>query len=76
MAKPKTAPTPAPVKRRKPEKARKDDQIRIRLTAEQKEAFTEVAERAGLDVSSWLRWLGVREVQRAQGAAPESTKIT
>lgn len=72
MAKPKTA--PPPVKRRKSEKARKDDQIRIRLTAEQKEAFTEVAERAGLDVSSWLRWLGVREVQRAQGAAPDAAK--
>lgn len=74
MAKSKT--TAVTVKRRKPAKARKDEQVRIRLTTEQKDAFTEAATNAGLDVSSWLRWLGVREVQRAQGAAPEATKTT
>lgn len=72
MAKSKTS--AATVKRRKPAKARKDDQIRIRLTTEQKAAFTEAAERVGLDVSSWLRWLGVREVGQAQGTTPGSAK--
>lgn len=71
MAKPKTAAT---VKHRKPAKARKEDQIRIRVTEEQKRLFTEAAEQAGLDVSNWLRWLGVREVQRAASPAADPTK--
>jgi hypothetical protein len=31
------------------------------VTAEQKAALIEAAERAGLDVSAWLRSLGLRE---------------
>lgn len=50
----------------KPEKSRKDELIRIRVTADQKDAFEQVAETAGLDVSAWLRALGVKEVQRAR----------
>ncbi len=65
--------TTKPAKRRKPAKARKDDQIRIRVTEEQKRAFTDAAERAGLDVSSWLRSLGMREVQHA-APAPEPAR--
>jgi hypothetical protein len=48
------------VKRRKPKSARKESEIRIRLTRDQKRQFTLAAERAGLDVSSWLRTLGVQ----------------
>ncbi len=49
------------MKRRKPTAQRKEDSIRIRVTAEQKRILTEHAARAGLDVSSWLRSLGLRE---------------
>jgi len=50
----------------KSDKARLGDLIRIRVTEEQKQVFEEVAQIAGLDVSSWLRSLGVREVQRVR----------
>lgn len=45
----------------KADEDRKDDIIRIRVTAEQKAMFSAAAERAGYDVSVWLRGLGVRE---------------
>ena len=54
------------MKRRKPKVARKDDQIRVRLTREQKMAFTSAATKAGLDVSSWLRSLGVQAVTQTE----------
>lgn len=40
---------------------RKEEIIRLRVTAEQKQTLTEAAERAGLGVSSWLLMLGLRE---------------
>ena len=49
------------MKRRKVKEARKGESLRLRLTAGQKEAFTKAAERAGLDLSSWLRSIAVRE---------------
>ena len=42
---------------------RKEDQIRIRVTADQKKILTEAAEKAGLGVSSWLLTLGLREAR-------------
>jgi len=53
------------VKRRKPKALRKEDMIRIRVTADQKRVMAEAAERAGLDVSTWLRVLGLREAGNA-----------
>jgi len=50
------------MKHRKTKDERKDEELRIRLTVSQKEAFTKAAERAGLDLSNWLRSLAVREV--------------
>jgi uncharacterized protein (DUF1778 family) len=38
----------------------KEESIRIRVTEEQKRMLTEAAEREGLDVSTWLRFLGLR----------------
>lgn len=38
----------------------KEESIRIRVTEEQKRVLTEAAEREGLDVSTWLRFLGLR----------------
>lgn len=54
----------ATVKRRKPKALRKEESIRIRVTAEQKAALEEAAKRAGIGVSSWLLTLGLREAQR------------
>ena len=48
-------------KRRKPKAQRKDYSIRIRVTAQQKRTLEEAAQQAGLEVSSWLRALGLRE---------------
>lgn len=43
---------------------RKEDQIRIRVTADQKVTLTEAAAKAGLGVSSWLLSLGIREARK------------
>jgi len=42
------------------EKTTKDDVIRMRVTAEQKAAIVEAAERDGLELSAWLRQLALR----------------
>lgn len=55
---------PTPPKRRPRKAALKDQNILIRVTAEQKRALVAAAERAGLELSSWLRALGLREAQR------------
>lgn len=46
---------------------RKDDVIRMRVTADQKDAITSAASREGLEVSQWLRQLALR----AAGMLPE-----
>jgi uncharacterized protein (DUF1778 family) len=46
---------------------RKGDVVRMRVTAEQKDAITREASRNGLEVSQWLRQLALR----AAGALPE-----
>jgi hypothetical protein len=51
------------MKRRKPKAQRKEQSIRVRVTEAQKRALTDVATRAGLDVSAWLRAIGLREAQ-------------
>ncbi len=48
------------MKRRKPKAQRKEATIQIRLTDEQKRTLVQAANRAGLDVSSWLRTLGLQ----------------
>lgn len=60
------------VKRRKPKAERKEADIRIRVTPEQKKLLTEAALQAGLDVSSWLRSLGMREAN-GNGRSPGPT---
>jgi uncharacterized protein (DUF1778 family) len=42
-------------------KSLKDDVVRMRISAEQKKALTEAADRAGLELSAWLRQLSLRE---------------
>lgn len=53
---------------RRPAKGTKDDVVRMRVTAEQKRAITEAANRDGLELSAWLRQLALR----AAGALPKN----
>ena len=48
----------------KPAASRKEEQVRIRCTAAQKALLIAAADRAGLEVSSWLRSVGLREAER------------
>lgn len=50
-----------------PMKALKDEVVRMRVSAEQKQALTSAAERDGLELSAWLRQVGLR----AAGVLPE-----
>jgi uncharacterized protein (DUF1778 family) len=52
--------------RRKPSNQLKDNQVRIRLTREQKQKLVFAAQRAGLDVSSWLRTVGLQAADEEQ----------
>jgi uncharacterized protein (DUF1778 family) len=45
----------------------KDDVVRMRVTADQKQAMEQAAERAGLELSAWLRQLALR----AAGVLPK-----
>jgi uncharacterized protein (DUF1778 family) len=56
------------MKRRKPKAQRKEASIRVRVTEEQKRELAERAALEGLDVSAWLRALGLRALQRDQAA--------
>lgn len=61
---------------KKAKKDRKEEVIRLRVTAEQKALMTEAAKKLGLDISAWLRTLGVQQarhieyVERSQIAMP------
>jgi uncharacterized protein (DUF1778 family) len=46
----------------------KDDVVRMRVSTEQKQALTDAAERDGLELSAWLRQVGLR----AAGVLPEA----
>lgn len=46
----------------------KDDVVRMRISATQKQALTAAAEREGLELSAWLRQLALR----AAGVLPEA----
>ena len=51
---------------KRPAKGTKDDVVRMRVTAEQKQALMDAAARDGLELSAWLRQLALR----AAGALP------
>ena len=53
------------MKRRKPKADRKEATILIRLTDEQKATLAAAAKKAGLDLSGWLRSVGLREAASA-----------
>jgi hypothetical protein len=49
-------------------KSIKGDTVRMRVSAEQKQALMDAAKRDGLELSAWLRQLGLR----AAGFLPEA----
>jgi len=49
-------------------KGRKDDVVRMRITAAQKQALVDAAAKDGLELSAWLRRLALREA----GMLPEA----
>jgi uncharacterized protein (DUF1778 family) len=53
-----------PMKRRKPKAERKDEVIRLRVSPDQKRTMMQAAQAAGLELSAWLRSLGLREAAR------------
>jgi len=61
------------MKRRKPKGERKEASIRIRLTAEQKDTLARAASRVGLDVSGWLRSIGLREAEQIDAEKKNAT---
>jgi uncharacterized protein (DUF1778 family) len=60
------------MKRKKPKAERKGETIRLRVTAKQKDTLARAADAQHLDVSTWLRALGLREAERALGPLSES----
>jgi uncharacterized protein (DUF1778 family) len=48
----------------KAKKDRKEEVIRLRVTTEQKDRMVEAARQLGLDISAWLRTMGVQEANR------------
>jgi hypothetical protein len=65
------------IEHRKARKDRKESKIPVRVTDEQKDKITAAAERAGLDPSTMLRLLGLREYEAptlVQQAPPSKSK--
>jgi len=58
----KPSPKAEPTTRRK--EVRKEDQVRVRLTTEQKMELTEAATKEGVGVSSWILLVSLREARR------------
>lgn len=59
------------IKRRKKQAERKTDMLRVRVTVEQKRLFEDAAKATGLDVSGWLRMLGIREATKEKAVSDE-----
>jgi hypothetical protein len=55
-----------PKKRRKPAALRKEDQIRVLVSAEEKRRIEQAANKAGLGAASWLRFVGLREAAKLE----------
>lgn len=55
--------------RRKTKAERKEDLVRLRVTREQKDLLVAAATRAGLELSAWLRLIGLREARKSESVA-------
>lgn len=56
-------------KRRKAKALRKEEVIRLRCTADQKDLLTEAATKSGLGLSGWLLMVGLRAAKADGGGA-------
>jgi uncharacterized protein (DUF1778 family) len=56
-----------PIKRRKARNQRKDEQIRVAVTPEQKKRLIEAAALTGQGVATWLRAIGLQEAAKVLG---------
>lgn len=63
-----------PIRRRKPKAARKESSILIRVTAAQKRELVQAADAAGLDLSSWLRALGLQAARQGTTKSVDDTE--
>lgn len=52
------------MKRRKPKAERKETQVRVLLTEDQKRELAEAAKQSGQGLATWLRATGLREAAR------------
>jgi len=48
----------------------KEAVIQMRITAREKQILSRVAARDGLGLSTWLRWIALREVETRSGSVP------
>lgn len=55
------------MKRRKPKAERKEAQIRVAVTRDQKQTLTEAAALSGQGVATWLRAIGLNEAAKVLG---------
>lgn len=55
------------LKRRKPNVLRKEDVIRMRVTAEQRKTMQDAAHQAGLELSSWIRERALSAARKEAG---------
>jgi len=55
------------MKRRKPKAERKELQVRVLLTDDQKRELSEAAKQTGQGLATWLRAAGLREAARQRG---------
>jgi len=55
------------MKRRKPKAERKEAQIRVALTPEQKQRLINAAAMTGQGVATWLRAVGLQEAAKVLG---------
>ena len=62
---------PAKARSKRRKVVRKEENLNIRLTAEQKAELTEAATSAGVSVSSWVLSTALREARKTGGCAAE-----
>ena len=54
--------------RRKTKAERKEEMVRLRVTVDQKRTMVAAAERAGIELSAWLRLIGLREARKSDAS--------
>ena len=52
------------MKRRKPKAERKEDQVRVLVTPEQKQRLMAAASQSGQGLATWLRAVGLKEAAK------------